>query len=95
MSKGLRALKRIEDFLKVNTPHWKQDVGYIEKEMVREGCSYFEIERATYNVVKLEEPEYVVELTNSEFQLISFYLELEKRKPIMNVELNAELKKER
>lgn len=35
MNKGLRALKRIEDFLKVNTPHWKQDVGYIEKELKR------------------------------------------------------------
>ena len=33
MSKGLRALKRITDFLKVNTPHWKQDVSYIEKEL--------------------------------------------------------------
>lgn len=33
MSKGLKALKRIEDFLKVNTKHWKQDISYIEKEL--------------------------------------------------------------
>lgn len=33
MSKGLRALKRIKDFLVLNTKHWKQDVSYIEKEL--------------------------------------------------------------
>lgn len=33
MSRGLRALKRIKDFLVLNTKHWKQDVGYIEKEL--------------------------------------------------------------
>ena len=33
MSRGSRALKRIKDFLVVNTKHWKQDVGYIEEEL--------------------------------------------------------------
>jgi len=33
-------------------------------------------------------------MTSKELQLVSFYLELEKRKPIMNVEIDAELKKE-
>ena len=30
MSKELEALKRIEDFMKVNAKHYKQDVKYIE-----------------------------------------------------------------
>ncbi len=33
MSRGLEALKRIKDFLVLNTKHWKQDVGYIEEEL--------------------------------------------------------------
>ena len=33
MSKGLRALERIKEFMKVNCKHWKQDVGYIEEEL--------------------------------------------------------------
>lgn len=44
--------------------------------------------------VPLKEPVYIVEMTSKEFQLVSFYLELEKRKPIMNVEIDTELKKE-
>lgn len=35
MSKGLEALERIKEFMKLNAKHWKQDVGYIEKELKR------------------------------------------------------------
>ena len=48
----------------------------------------------TMEKVPLDEPIYVVEMTQSEYQLVSFYLELEKRKPIMNVKVDTELKKE-
>lgn len=48
----------------------------------------------TMEKVPLDEPIYVVEMAQSEYQLISFYLELEKRKPIMNVKVDTELKKE-
>ena len=48
----------------------------------------------TMEKVPLDEPVYVVEMTQSEYQLISFYLELEKRKSIMNVKVDTELKKE-
>ena len=48
----------------------------------------------TMEKVPLDEPFYVVKMTQSEYQLISFYLELEKRKPIMNVKVDTELKKE-
>ena len=44
--------------------------------------------------VPLKEPVYIVEMTRKELQLVSFYLELEKRKPIMNVGIGTELKKE-
>lgn len=44
----------------------------------------------TMEKVPLDEPIYVVEMTQSEYQLISFYLELEKRKPIMNVKIDVE-----
>ena len=43
-----------------------------------------------YKLVPNENPMYIVEMTNSEYQLVSFYLELEKRKPIMNVKLDVE-----
>ena len=33
MSKGLRALERLKPLIEVNIKHWKQDVGYIEKEL--------------------------------------------------------------
>lgn len=45
-----------------------------------------------YKTVDLKEPIYIVELTTKELQLISFYLELEKRKPIMNVKIDTKLK---
>lgn len=47
-----------------------------------------------YKEVPREEPIYYVEMSMKEFQIISFYLELENRKPIMNVEIDAEIKKE-
>ena len=46
-------------------------------------------------MIKLKEPIYIIEMSTSEFQLVSFYLELEKRKPIMNVEIDAKLKGEK
>lgn len=47
-----------------------------------------------YKQVSLKEPTYIVEMTSQELQLVSFYLELEKRKPIVNVKLESKLKKE-
>lgn len=44
-----------------------------------------------YKTVRLKEPIYVVEMTNKEYQLVSFYLELERRKPIVNVKLDTKL----
>ena len=44
----------------------------------------------TMDRVPLDEPIYVVEMKQSEYQLVSFYLELEKRKPIMNVKIDVE-----
>lgn len=46
-------------------------------------------------MIPTEEPTYIVEMSAKEIQLVSFYLELENRKPIVNVELKAELKKEK
>ncbi len=43
--------------------------------------------------IKLKEPVYIVEMTAKEIKLVSFYLELENRKPIMNVELKTTIKK--
>ena len=44
-----------------------------------------------YRTKPLKEPVYIVEMTPKEFQLISFYIELERRNPIINTKLNAEL----
>lgn len=44
--------------------------------------------------IKLKEPTYIVEMSAKEFQLVSFYLELERRKPITNIELNIKTEKE-
>ncbi len=41
--------------------------------------------------VPLKEPVYIVEMSNKEFQLISFYLELERREPITKIKLDTEL----
>lgn len=46
-----------------------------------------------YKTVPLKEPIYIVEMSMEELQLVSFYLELEKRKPIVNIELETMLKK--
>ena len=48
MSKGLRALKRIKEFMELNAKHWKQDVGYIEKELKE----YEQLKVLYNNVVK-------------------------------------------
>ena len=47
-----------------------------------------------YKSVPSEEPTYIVEMSAKEIQLVSFYLELENRKPILNVEIDTEIKKE-
>ena len=47
-----------------------------------------------YKQVSLKEPVYVVEMNAKEIQLVSFYLELENRKPIINVSIDTEIKKE-
>ena len=46
-----------------------------------------------YKLVPSEKPIYIVEMTSEEYQLVSFYLELEKRNPIMNVKLDVEKEK--
>ena len=46
-----------------------------------------------YKLVPSEKPTYIVEMTSEEYQLVSFYLELEKRKPIMNIKLDVEKEK--
>ena len=48
-----------------------------------------------YKSVPSEEPTYVVEMSAKEIQLVSFYLELENRKPILNVEIDTKIKKEK
>lgn len=48
-----------------------------------------------YKEVPCKEPIYIVEMSAKEIQLVSFYLELENRKPIMNVEVKAEINKEK
>lgn len=47
-----------------------------------------------YKFVPSKEPIYIVEMSAKEIQLVSFYLELENRKPILNVEVDTEIKKE-
>lgn len=46
-----------------------------------------------YKSVPSEEPIYIVEMSAKEIQLVSFYLELENRKPIMNVEIDTKITK--
>ena len=70
----------------------KPNADEIEENARKEGKDYYETQKLLYETEKLEEPDYVVEMSSQEFQLISFYLELEKRKPIMNVNVDAELK---
>ena len=66
------------------------------KEMEREqkeNCNHFLLNQ--YKNVPLKEPTYIVEMSAKEIQLVSFYLELENRKPILNVEVDTEIKKEK
>ena len=59
-----------------------------KKEMEEESKGWKDVLfSGNYKYVPLKKPLYIVELSIEELQLISFYLELEKRKPIMNVEL--------
>ena len=46
-----------------------------------------------YKEVPTKEPTYIVEMSAKELRLVNFYLELERRKPIVNVEVEAKLKK--
>lgn len=48
-----------------------------------------------YKSVPRKEPVYIIEMSAKEIQLVSFYLELENRKPIMNVELDTKITKEK
>ena len=48
-----------------------------------------------YKEVPAKEPTYIVAMSEKEIQLVSFYLELENRKPIMNVKIDTEIKKEK
>ena len=45
-----------------------------------------------YKEVPAKEPKYIIEMSNKDFQLVSFYLELENREPITNIELKAKIK---
>ncbi len=45
-----------------------------------------------YKEVPVKEPIYFVEMSAKEFQLVNFYIELERRKPITNLELKTEIK---
>ena len=69
----------------------KKNKKEIEKEQ-KENSGIFFIDE--YKRVPLKEPIYIVEMSAKEIQLVSFYLELENRKPILNVEIDAEIKKE-
>ena len=72
----------------------KPNATEIEEQAIKDGKSYLETQDLLYEYEELEKPNYVVEMTSDEFQLVSFYLELEKRKPIINVKLDAKLGKE-
>lgn len=40
-----------------------------------------------FKTIPLKKPIYIVEMSAKEIQVVSFYLELEKRKPILNLEI--------
>ena len=67
----------------------KTNAQEIEEQLAKEGKRWFEIEGELFDIKKLEEPKYILEVTNKEYQLISFYLELERRKPITNIQLDT------
>lgn len=56
----------------------------------REKCGGKLMYIPTKKLVPLKEPLYIVAMSMEELQLVSFYLELEKRKPIMNIEITKE-----
>ena len=72
----------------VDTKRVKKTKKELEKEAKNVSRGYFTND---YKSVKLKNPSYIVEMSIEEFQLISFYLELEKREPIMNIKVNTEL----
>jgi len=46
-----------------------------------------------YKYIPTNKPTYIVEMSTEELQLVSFYLELEKRKPIMGISVDVKLEK--
>ena len=77
----------------------QKSVKKTKKELEKElGACKNEISKALiseYKCVPSKEPTYIVEMSAKEIQLVSFYLELENRKPIMNVELDTKITKEK
>ena len=61
-----------------------------EEKKLRESGKFSYVDK--FKKVKTKEPTYIIEMSAKEFQLVSFYLELEHRKPIMNVKVDAKLK---
>ena len=74
--------------VKKTKKEYQKDLDACENEMSRMLVS-------EYKSVPSKEPTYIVEMSAKEIQLISFYLELENRKPIMNVELDTKITKEK
>ena len=76
MSKGLRALNRIKEFLKLNTKHWKQDVDYIEEEL-EQAQKDKEMLNVFKNALTIEHHDYqMVELDHSKDAMSCFVKEL-------------------
>lgn len=69
----------------------KENIEELEREALKEWRPLLCDER--YEKKKLDVPKYYIEMTPSEFQLVNFYLELEKRKPIMNINIDVESEK--
>lgn len=59
---------------------------------VRDSVRVLKSKKEFQKEVPAKEPIYIVEMSTKEFQLVSFYLELENREPIMNVELKTQIK---
>ena len=64
----------------------------IEREQ-KENSNLFFINE--HKIVPLKEPIYIVEMSAKEIQLVSFYLELENRKPIMNIDIDTKIVREK
>ena len=78
----------MEKTVKKSKQEYQKDLNACKNEMSKMLVS-------KYKSVPSKEPTYLVEMSAKEIQLVSFYLELENRKPIMNVEIDAEIKKEK